>query len=143
MQFLRADSAFRCLFDFSPEDGNKSGFRSVFCIIKQKTEAISPHLRSDSARVRSLVESYDICSEQSGTRACSLRLCQFPVLIVILPVLHTQPSFTSGAGTVGPRLANLPNGLGFAQPQIIHQGHNPLELSRNYIECSERRLTGP
>jgi hypothetical protein len=56
---------------------------------------------------------WDICGGQSGTRAGVLRVLRFP-LPILIPL--TAPH-SSGAGTIGQLVADVPSGLSLTPPQ--------------------------
>jgi hypothetical protein len=71
------------------------------------SQAVSHRLLTAAARVRTQVGSCGICGGQSGTGAGFLRVLRFPLPILILP---TAPH-SSGAGTIGQLVAEVPSGL--------------------------------
>jgi hypothetical protein len=65
-------------------------------------------------RVRAQVRSFGICRGQSDTGAGSLRILRFPLPILIPP---TAPHLSSGAGTIGQLVADVPSGLSLTPPK--------------------------
>jgi hypothetical protein len=76
-------------------------------------QAVSIRFPTAAARVRSQVGSCGICGGQSGTGAGFLRVLRFPLPILIPP---TTP-LSSGAGTIGQILADVPSGFSLTPPQ--------------------------
>jgi hypothetical protein len=76
-----------------------------------------------AARVRSQVRSCRICGGKCGTGAGFLRVLRFPLPILIPP---TTPHSSSGAGTIGQILADVPSGLSLTPLQ-----ETKLKLSMN------------
>jgi hypothetical protein len=74
-------------------------------------QAVSRRLPTAAARVRIQVRLCEICGGQSGTGAGILRVLQFPVPI---PNSH---HLSSGAGTIGQLVADVPSGLSVTPPQ--------------------------
>jgi hypothetical protein len=69
---------------------------------------VSLRLPTAAARVQAQARSCGICGGQSGIGAGFLRVLQFPLPILIPP---TAPhSSSSGAGTIGQIVADVPNG---------------------------------
>jgi hypothetical protein len=77
-------------------------------------QAVSRRLHTAAARVRDQVRSCGICGGQSGTGAGFLRVRLFPQTILIPP---NSSHSSSGAGTIGQLVADVPIGLGFTPPQ--------------------------
>jgi hypothetical protein len=71
--------------------------------------------QADSRRLRAHVRSCGICGRQSGTEAGFLRVLRFPLPILIPP---TAPH-SSGAGTIGQLVADVPSGLSLIPRQEI------------------------
>jgi hypothetical protein len=69
-------------------------------------------LPTAAARVRSQVKSCGICDGQSGTGVGFVRLLRIP-----LPSLIPPTALTSGAGTIGQLVADVPSGLSLTPPQ--------------------------
>jgi hypothetical protein len=89
---------------------------------------INPHpsrrLPTAATRVRAQVRSCGICSGLSGTGAGFIRVLRFLLPILIPP---TAPYLSSGAGTTGQAVADVPNGLSLTPPQ---EGSRNLILTR-------------
>jgi hypothetical protein len=77
-------------------------------------KAVSRRLPAAAARVRSWVGSYGIYGGQNDTGASFLRVLRFLLPILIPPMLHTHLS--SGAGTKGQLVADVPSAIAFTQP---------------------------
>jgi hypothetical protein len=79
---------------------------------------VNPHpnrrLPTAAARVRAQVRSCGIRGGLSGTGAGFLRVRRFPLPILIPP---TTPYLSSGAGTIGQSVAELPSRLSVTPPQ--------------------------
>jgi hypothetical protein len=73
----------------------------------------SRRLPNAAARVRAQVRSCGICGGQSGGGAGFLRVLRFPLRILIPP---TAPH-SSGSGTIGQLVADVPSGLSLTPPQ--------------------------
>jgi hypothetical protein len=74
------------------------------------------------ARVRSQVRSCEICGGQSGAEAGFLRVLKFPLPALIPPTAHMH-HLSSGAGTIGQLVADLPSGLSLTPPQETKTKH--------------------
>jgi hypothetical protein len=98
-------------------------------------QAVSNRLPTTAALVRAHVKSCGICGGKCGTRADFLRVLRFPLPILIsqaaphsssyiirdwfpLPILisqmlhiHRHTRISSGAGTIGQLMADVPSGL--------------------------------
>jgi hypothetical protein len=92
-------------------------------------QAVSRRLPTAAARVRFQVRSCVICGGQSGTGAGFLRVLRFPLPILIPPT--TQHSSSSGAGTIGQILADVPSGLSLTPPQ-----ETKTKLDAPYFLCA-------
>jgi hypothetical protein len=77
-------------------------------------QAVSRRLPIPAARVRARVSPCGICGGQSGTWTSFLRVLLFPLPIRIPPI---APQSSSGAGTMGQLVADVPSGLSLTQPQ--------------------------
>jgi hypothetical protein len=93
------------------------------------TQAVSRLLPTAAAGVRPQVISCGICGGQSNTGACFLRVLRFPLSILILP---TAPHSSSGAGTVGQLVADVPSGLSLTPPQENNK-KNYAKFKPNYM----------
>jgi hypothetical protein len=77
-------------------------------------QAVSRRLPPSAARVRAQVRSCGVCSGRRGTGAAFLRVLRFPLPIFIPPIHH---HLSSGAGTIGQLVTDVPNGLRHTPPQ--------------------------
>jgi hypothetical protein len=77
-----------------------------------------PWLRPVTAAARVLfqVRSCGICSGQSDTGAGFLRVLRFP-LPILIPSTAPHSSLSSGAGTIGQIVADVPSGLSLTVPK--------------------------
>jgi hypothetical protein len=78
-------------------------------------QAVSHRLPTAAARVRAQFKLCGICGGQSGTEAGFLRVLRFPLPILIPP--SAPHSSSSGAGTVGQLVADVPSGLSYPTPR--------------------------
>jgi hypothetical protein len=76
-------------------------------------KAVSRWLPTLEAWVQSQVMSYGIYGGQNGTAASFGFPSQFP----FHQLLHTRHHLSSGTGTVGQVVADVPSGLSLTQPQ--------------------------
>jgi hypothetical protein len=74
--------------------------------------------------VRVQVRSCGICGGQSGIGARFLRILRFLLPILIPPTLHIHHHLSSGAGTIGQLLADVPSGLSLTPPQETKKTNN-------------------
>jgi hypothetical protein len=90
-------------------------------------QAVSRRLPTAAAWARSQVKSCGICGERSGAGVGFLRVLRFPLPILIPP---TAPYTSSGAGTIGQLVADVPNGLCLTPPQETKKKSKKPALSR-------------
>jgi hypothetical protein len=90
-------------------------------------------LPTAAARVRAMVRTWGICGAQSGTRARFLRefgfLCH-PFHRLLHTHHHHHPS--SGVGTIGQTVANVPSGLSLTPPQEATSAGNVIQYFPPY-----------
>jgi hypothetical protein len=79
-------------------------------------QAVSRRFLTATARFRAQVTSCGNCGEQSGSGAGFLRVLRFPLPILIPSMLYTH-HLSSGAGTIGQLVADVPSGLSLTPPQ--------------------------
>jgi hypothetical protein len=79
-------------------------------------QAVSRRLPTAAARVRCQVTSCRICGGQSVTGADFLPVLRFTLPILIPPTVPRSLS-SSGAGTIGQLVADVPSGLSLTPPQ--------------------------
>jgi hypothetical protein len=78
-------------------------------------QADSRRLPTAAARVRFQIRSCGICGVQSGTEEGFILVLRFP-----LPILIPQNApYSSGTGTIGRLVADVPSGLNFTPPHGI------------------------
>jgi hypothetical protein len=79
-------------------------------------QAVSRRLPTEAALVWAQVRSCGTYGGQSGTGAGFLRILRFPLPILIPP---TAPHYhlSSGAGTIGQLVADVPSGLSLTPPK--------------------------
>jgi hypothetical protein len=70
-----------------------------------------------AARVRFKVRRRGICDGQSGAGAGFLRVLQFSLPILIPLTASQSSSSSSGAGTIGQTVADVPSGFSLTPPQ--------------------------
>jgi hypothetical protein len=80
-------------------------------------QTVRPRLPTAVVRVRVEVRSFGIYGGQSGTGAGFLRAFRFPLPILIPPTSHIRPHLSSGAGTIGQLVADVPSELCPTPPQ--------------------------
>jgi hypothetical protein len=115
-------------------------FQSTISSGRAIAQAVSSRLPTAAARVRAQVRKFEICDLQSGTGAGFLRLLRFPLPIVIPP---TAPhSSSSGVGTIGQLLADIPSELSLNPSQetkekrsVLHNFLLPSILYNNIVTC--------
>jgi hypothetical protein len=88
----------------------------TLCLGRAIAQAVSRRLPTAEARVRAKVRSCGICGGQSGTGAGFLRVLRFP-LPVLIPPTAPHSSSSSGAGTRGQLVADVPSGLSLTPKQ--------------------------
>jgi hypothetical protein len=79
-------------------------------------QAVSRRLPTAAARLRAQVRSCGICGGQSGTGQVFTEYFGFPSQFSFHRLLHTH-HLSSGAGTVGQLVADVPSGLSLTPPQ--------------------------
>jgi hypothetical protein len=79
--------------------------------------------------VRAQVRLYALCGGQSSTGASFLGVVRFPPPILIPRLLHTHHHLSSGTGTIGQLVADVPSGLSLTPPQETNW--------KKYTEVSE------
>jgi hypothetical protein len=84
---------------------------------------VSRRLPTAAARVRAQVRSCGICGGRSGAGAGFLRVLRFLLPILIRPIAPQSPS--SGAGTIGQLVADIPSGLSLTPPQETKKKTTP------------------
>jgi hypothetical protein len=83
-------------------------------------QVVSRRLPTAAARVRALFRLCGISGGRSGTGAAFLRVLRFPLSILILPTAqNSSSSSSSGAGTIGQLVADVPSGLSLTPPQEL------------------------
>jgi hypothetical protein len=85
--------------------------------------AYSRWLPTAVARVRAQVRSCGVCGGQSGTWACFLEYFGFPCQLLFHRLLHIH-HLSSGAGTIGQLVADVPSGLSPTPPQETKKKKN-------------------
>jgi hypothetical protein len=110
-------------------DSDPETLCSIFCILDDKVQklilniwswgrviaqAVSRRLPTAAAWVRTHVRSCGICGRRSGTGAGFLQVFRFPLSILIPQIV---PYSSSGAGTIGQLVADVPSGLSLTPPQ--------------------------
>jgi hypothetical protein len=73
--------------------------------------AVSRRLPTAAARVRAQVRSSGICGGPRGTAAGFLEYFGFPSQSSVHPLLHIHYHPSSGTGTIGQLVADVPSGL--------------------------------
>jgi hypothetical protein len=79
-------------------------------------QAVSHRFPTEATRVRAQVTSCGICGGQSGTGAVFSEYFDFPWQFSFHRLLHTH-YLSSGVGTIGQLVANVPSGLSLTSPQ--------------------------
>jgi hypothetical protein len=74
-------------------------------------------LPTAAAQVRAHVRSYDISGGQNGTGAGFSEYFGFPCQFSFHRLLHIHHHLSSGAGTIGQLVADVPSGLSLTPPQ--------------------------
>jgi hypothetical protein len=87
-------------------------------------QAVSRRLPTAAAWVRAPDRTCLICSGQTGTEAGFLRILRFPLPILIPPMLHIHHHLSSGAGTIGYYVADVPSVLSLTPPQETKKKKN-------------------
>jgi hypothetical protein len=102
-------------------------------------QAVSRQL--PTARVRDRVRSCRSCGGQSGTGVGFLRVLSFPCQFSFHRMLHIHHHLSSGVGTVGQFVADVPNGLSLTPINIIIKSNNISWRQRAYCDghvvCSQ------
>jgi hypothetical protein len=93
-------------------------------------------LPNAAARVRAQVRSCGICGGQSGTGGRYFRVLRFPLPILIPPTAPHSSSSSSGAGTIGQLVADVPRGLNL-NPTSRNKKRTTLIGSRQLATRSE------
>jgi hypothetical protein len=81
-------------------------------------QAVSHRLPTAAARVGAQVRSCGIWGGQSVTLAGFLRLLRFPCQFSFHRLLHIKHHLSSGAGTIGQLVADVPSGLSLTPSQV-------------------------
>jgi hypothetical protein len=111
--------------------------------LNRVAQAVSRRLPNAAARVRARVRSCGICGGQRGIGAGFLRVIRFPLPIHILPIAP-QSSLSSGAGTVGQRVATVPSGLSLTPWEkrfriyLVHS--NIIAVACNFLQSLQTHL---
>jgi hypothetical protein len=80
-------------------------------------QADSRWLPTAMAKVRALAGSCGICGGRSGTGAGFHWALRFPLPLIVYRLLDTHNHPSSGAGTIGPIVAEVPSGLSLTPPR--------------------------
>jgi hypothetical protein len=112
-------------------------------------QAVSRRLPTAAARVRAHVRQCGIYGGQSGTGAGFLRLLQFPLPILIPPMLHIYHHLSFGAGTIGQIPVGVRSGLSVTPSQetkwkklLINQDTTQWPSIDNYNTDKDDRIRG-
>jgi hypothetical protein len=82
-------------------------------------QAVSRRLRTAAACVRAWVTSWFVVAKVIGTGF--LRVLRFPCQFIFHRLLHIHHHLSSGAGTIGQLVADVPNGLSLTGPHEIEK----------------------
>jgi hypothetical protein len=93
-------------------------------------QVVSRRLPTAAARVRAQVRSCGICGGQSGTGAVFLRVLRPPLPILGQPIAPHSSS-SSGAGTIGQLVADVPSWLSLTPPQETKTSMTDTMTSQN------------
>jgi hypothetical protein len=105
------------------------------CAIAQ---AISCWLPTTADQVSAQVRSCGICGGQSGNGAGFLRVLWFPLPITPPNAPHSS---SSGAGTVGQMVADMPGGISLTPPQETNYENCVFKISLLFLRCCTSLLS--
>jgi hypothetical protein len=96
---------------------------------------VSRRLPTATVRVRAQIRSCGIYSGQRGTGGGFLRVLRFP-LPILIPPTAPHSSSSSGAGTIGQLVADVPSGLSLTPLQEIKkkQQQRDYQISREQVQ---------
>jgi hypothetical protein len=98
-------------------ESSSSGVQPEYLLGCAIAQAVSRQVPTEAAQVRAQVKSCWICGGQSGTGTGFLRVLRFPLQILIPPTAPHSSSISSGAGTIGQLVADVPSGLSLTPSQ--------------------------